>query len=40
MKKKKRKKKRTMMYTVFWDVTPCITDVSGEPVVSIFIVEK
>jgi hypothetical protein len=41
MKKKRRKrKKRTMAHTVFWDVTPCIKDVSGEPAVSIFRVEK
>lgn len=38
--KEKRRKKRTMTHTVLWDVTPSIKDVSGEPVVSSFRVEK
>lgn len=39
-KKNRRRKKRTMTHTVFWDVTPFIKDVAGEPAVSIFRVEK
>jgi len=39
-KEEKRIKKRTMTHTVFWDVTSSIKDVSGEPAVSSFRVEK